>query len=273
MKNYDLHRVMEARYYHSAGGVQNNNPGPLNAYPPQLRHHCASCPHRDGTQHWPGRGDYSLARGNVSVNVPQFSAPPLEGAAQVNVMNSEASFSHPYERRRTVSLPDECRNVFVTYSLDVSSEIVPFGDFLTKQGFRPIYIFDDHIGGMDINKWVDGYLKDPSSMIVIAISPKYKADIEGSVMDSHGLHTKYIHSTIQHEFIHQGSLNFRFIPLLFPNASQEHVPRWLQNTRVYRWPQDSEDLLLRLLKEERFIPPPVPPELTLSIRPVTLTSV
>ncbi|KAL6105444.1 traf3ip2 [Pungitius sinensis] len=276
LKNCNPRCVMDARYYHSAGEVQ-YNPGPLNTYPPQAHHHCASCPprrHRDDTHTWLGRrGNFmidSMAPGNVSVNVPQYSAPPLEGVSQVNVMNPEASFSHPYERRRPISLPDECRNVFVTYSLDLSSEIVPFGNFLTKQGFRPaIYIFDDNIGRVDINWWMDGYLKHPSAMIIIAISPKYKADIEGSAVDSHGLHTKYIHSMMQHEFIHQGSLNFRFIPLLFPNTSQEHVPCWLQNTRVYRWPQDSEDLLLRLLNEERFIPPPVPLELTLSIRPLT----
>ncbi|XP_040916827.1 E3 ubiquitin ligase TRAF3IP2-like isoform X2 [Toxotes jaculatrix] len=198
----------------------------------------------------------------------------MEGVSQVSVMNlssagAEESASHPHEKRRTISLPDECRNIFITYSSDVCSEMVPFVDFLTKQGFRPaIDILDNPVRRADINKWQDSCLKDSSNLIIIAISPKYKADIEGSVADSHGLHTKYIHSMMQNEFIQQGSLNFRFIPVLFLNASQKHVPSWLQNTHVYRWPHDTEDLLLRLLREERYVPPPVPMELTLIIRPV-----
>lgn len=82
-------------------------------------------------------------------------------------------------------------NVFITYSLDTSSEMVPFVDFLTKQGFRPavsnfilsrkrqrnalktnnflltsvnvicqIDILDSPVRRMDINKWKDTYLKD-----------------------------------------------------------------------------------------------------------------
>ncbi|TKS86776.1 Adapter protein CIKS [Collichthys lucidus] len=164
-------------------------------------------------------------------------------------------------------------NIFITHSSDLSSEIVPFVDFLSKQGFRPaIDIFDNPIRRMDINKWKDSYLKDPATLIIVAISPMYKADIEGSVVDNHGLHTRYIHSMMQNEYIQQGSLNFRFIPVLFLNASQKYVPSWLQNTRVYSWPRDTEDLLLRLLREERYIPPPVPMEPTLIIRPVASSS-
>ncbi|KAM9341150.1 uncharacterized protein ABDE67_014835 [Symphorus nematophorus] len=279
VQNHDLHHAMDVRYYHSAGEGQHNCSS-VNRYPPQPCHHSAPCQHRkpwDHPQNWLRCHD-SVAWGSVSVNVPQFFIPPVEGVSQVSVMNlnsavAEASVSHPQEKRRTISLPDVCRNVFITYSLDISSEIVPFVDFLTKQGFRPaIDLFDNPIRRMDINKWKDNYLKDASTLIIIAISPKYKADIEGSVADSHGLHTRYIHTMMQNEFIQQGSLNFRFIPVLFLNATQKHVPSWLQNTRVYRWPQDTEDLLLRLLREERYVPPPVPMELTLIIRPVAPSS-
>ena len=52
-----------------------------------------------------------VAQAGVSVNVPQFSVPPIMGVSQVSVMNlsPEAPGSHPLERRRTVILPDECR--------------------------------------------------------------------------------------------------------------------------------------------------------------------
>lgn len=55
-----------------------------------------------------------MAQGSVSVNVPQFSVPPLQGVAQVSVISpssagAEASVSQPHEKRRTISLPDVCR--------------------------------------------------------------------------------------------------------------------------------------------------------------------
>ncbi|XP_023694847.2 E3 ubiquitin ligase TRAF3IP2 [Paramormyrops kingsleyae] len=214
----------------------------------------------------------------VAVNALRSAPSPAEVMSEVCVVPvspqapgvGEACSREP-GMKKTISLPNEYRNVFVTYSVDTAPEMVPFVEFLTKHGFCPaIDIFDNPVRRMDINMWMDSYLKDKSVLIIIAISPKYKMDIEGSGRDAHGLHTKYIHSMMQHEFIQQGSLNFRFIPVLFANATQKHVPGWLQNTRIYRWPRDAEDILLRLLREERYIPPPMASTLTLTIRPVGL---
>ncbi|KAM9840381.1 uncharacterized protein traf3ip2a isoform 1-T2 [Aulostomus maculatus] len=173
------------------------------------------------------------------------------------------------ETRRTISLPEECRNVFITYSVDTAKEMFPFTRFLTDQGFKPaIDIFDNPIRRMGITKWMDRFLNDKSVLIIVVISPKYKEDVEGNGDDEHGLHTNYIHNQIQNEFIQQGCLNFRLVPVLFPNATRMHIPSWLRSTRIYRWPQDTQDLLLRLLREERYIIPPPVAGLTLTVRPL-----
>ncbi|XP_029965486.1 adapter protein CIKS [Salarias fasciatus] len=187
----------------------------------------------------------------------------------VNRSLSEGRGAVRGEIRKTISLPEESRHVFITYSVDTAKYMLPFVKFLTDQGFKPsIDMFDDPIRRMSINKWMDSFLNDKSVLIIVVVSPGYKEDVEGDGDDEHGLHTKYIHNQIQNEFIQQGCLNFRLVPVLFPNATKRHVPNWLQSTRIYRWPLDTEDLLLRLLREERYIIPQCGADLTLTIRPL-----
>ncbi|XP_041814742.1 E3 ubiquitin ligase TRAF3IP2 [Chelmon rostratus] len=203
-------------------------------------------------------------------SAPQCVNPPRDVLHEVSVNRSfQAGPELPTrEMRRTVSLPEECRNVFITYSVDTAKEIVPFTKFLSDHGFVPaLDMFDSAIRRMGITKWMDRFLNDKSVLIIVVISPMYKEDVEGVGHDEHGLHTKYIHNQIQNEFIQQGCLNFRLVPVLFPNATRGHVPNWLRNTRIYRWPQDTMDLLLRLLREERYIIPQRGGDPTITVRP------
>ncbi|XP_028254004.1 adapter protein CIKS [Parambassis ranga] len=252
-------------------------PNRLNNYFPNNPHHPAGPrqePHRHHQQlNLPQRGLQHEAapaplvpRGHESQRV----VPQRELMQEVSVGRSFPAGTGGVTRevRRTVSLPEECRKLFITYSVDTAEDMLPFVKFLSDHGFKPsIDLFDSPMRRMGINKWMDGFLNDKSVLIIVVISPKYREDVEGVGDDEHGLHTKYIHNQIQNEFIQQGCLNFRLVPVLFPNATKEkHVPQWLRSTRIYRWPHDTEDLLLRLLREERYIIPQRGADLTLTVR-------
>ncbi|RXM32354.1 T-box transcription factor TBX19 [Acipenser ruthenus] len=156
--------------------------------------------------------------------------------------------------------------VFVTYEADSDMhvrEILNFVSLLRGNGFDThIDQFEQQYRSISKIDFMEKYISEKDYLIIIVISPKYYETVKPCQYisiknDESALHTVYIYKQLQNEYIQNGSKNFRFIPVLFPGAKRSHVPSWLQNTHVYHWPQDMQDILLRLMRVEKYNPPPV----------------
>ncbi|XP_038131761.1 E3 ubiquitin ligase TRAF3IP2-like [Cyprinodon tularosa] len=171
------------------------------------------------------------------------------------------------ERHPTYSTPLslEQRRVFVTYEADNDkhvNEIIKFVALLRHNGFDThIDIFEQQYRSISKIDFMERYLSEKEYLIIIIISPKYYETVTTSPFDLENdertFNTVYIYKQLQNEFIQNGSKNFRFIPILFPGAKKCHVPNWLQNTHVYGWPRDRDDILRRLMRVEKYNPPPI----------------
>lgn len=159
----------------------------------------------------------------------------------------------------------EQRRVFVTYEADNDkhvNEIINFVALLRHNGFDThIDIFEQQFRSISKIDFMERYLSEKEYLIIIIISPKYYETVTASPVglenDERTFNTVYIHKQLQNEFIQNGSKNFRFIPIVFPGAKKCHVPNWLQNTHVYEWPLHRDDILRRLMRVEKYNPPPV----------------
>ncbi|XP_061593873.1 uncharacterized protein traf3ip2l [Cololabis saira] len=162
-------------------------------------------------------------------------------------------------------LSQEQRRVFVTYEADNDkhvNEIINFVALLRHNGFDThIDIFEQQFRSISKIDFMERYLREKEYLIIIIISPKYYETVTASPSslenDERTFNTVYIHKQLQNEFIQNGSKNFRFIPILFPGAKKCHIPDWLQNTHVYGWPRDRDDILRRLMRVEKYNPPPI----------------
>ncbi|KAJ8350445.1 hypothetical protein SKAU_G00255750 [Synaphobranchus kaupii] len=183
--------------------------------------------------------------------------------------SSHSGYPHPHLNKKTPPcskpLSLEHRKVFVTYEADSDghvNEIIKFVALLRHNGFDTrIDVFEQQFRSISKIDFMEKFISEKDYLIIIAISPKYYETVRGAHMsmenDERTLNTVYIHKQLQNEFIQNGSRNFRFIPILFPGAKKCHVPTWLQNTQVYSWPRDRDDVLRRLMRVEKYNPPPI----------------
>ncbi|XP_043107687.1 E3 ubiquitin ligase TRAF3IP2 [Puntigrus tetrazona] len=181
--------------------------------------------------------------------------------------NDNASVNSRQASQCITHLPQEQRKVFVTYEADSEEhlkEIIKFVSLLRNNGFdMHIDVFEQQLNSISKIDCMERYLNEKDYLIIIIISLRYYETISGLTSSVEGdertSNTVYIHKQLQSEFIQNGCRNYRFIPILFPGAKKCYVPTWLQNTHVYSWPKDRDDILRRLMRVEKYNPPPIGP--------------
>ncbi|XP_047670261.1 uncharacterized protein traf3ip2l isoform X2 [Tachysurus fulvidraco] len=173
-------------------------------------------------------------------------------------------YTQPKSVPSTAPLSLEQRKVFVTYEADNEKhvkEVINFVALLRHNGFYThIDMFEQQFRSISKIDFMERYITEKDYLIIIIISPKYFEIVTNAslcVENDETLNTVYIHKQLQNEFIQNGCRNFRFIPVLFPGAKRCHVPAWLQNTHIFSWPRDRDDILRRLMRVEKYNPPPI----------------
>ncbi|XP_048109295.1 E3 ubiquitin ligase TRAF3IP2 isoform X1 [Alosa alosa] len=213
------------------------------------------------------------APGNPRPYLP--SCPNPIGPLHRNSIHRDHSPVNPGPKSDTAQLSFEQRKVFVTYETDNDEhvkEVINFVALLRHNGFYThIDMFEQQFRSINKIDFMERYISEKDYLIIFVISPKYYETVTSTTAyteDDETLNTVYIHKQLQNEFIQNGCKNFRFIPILFPGAKKWHVPRWLQNTHIYSWPRDHDDILRRLMRVEKYNPPPIGPLPTIVSVPI-----
>ncbi|XP_026854632.2 adapter protein CIKS isoform X2 [Electrophorus electricus] len=164
---------------------------------------------------------------------------------------------HPQPRSTSITpLSLEQRKVFVTYEADCDKhvkEVINFVALLRHNGFYThIDMFEQQFRSINKIDFMERYITEKDYLIIIIISPKYYEIVTRASLymeNDETLNTVYIHKQLQNEFIQNGCKNFRFVPVLFPGAKK--------NTHIFSWPRDRDDILRRLMRVEKYNPPPI----------------
>ncbi|KAI7807307.1 E3 ubiquitin ligase TRAF3IP2 isoform X1 [Triplophysa rosa] len=236
-------------YYIPPHAYPSHRPPCCSRYPPEASHMDQGSYHRQHyhTPCWPSRPENSM----------QFCS---------EFTPSGHTSSHPRTKLTpsTTPLSLEQRKVFVTYEADSEKhvkEIINFVALLRHNGFYThIDMFEQQFKSISKIDFMERYINEKDYLIIIVISPKYHEIVTSAsfyMENDETLNTVYIHKQLQNEFIQNGARNYRFIPIVFPGAKKCHVPSWLLSTQIFTWPRDRDDILRRLMRVEKYNPPPI----------------
>lgn len=140
------------------------------------------------------------------------------------------------------------KKIFITHSEDANEVARLVTRWLAK--YKCVVHSEDYADQLLYEnklEWYDTRYSE-ADHILILVSPQYARDIgrreSGGEMSRF---TCYINARMQAEYVRNLCRNKRFLLVMLPGASHEHVPIWLRHsTTVYHWPQHCEHIVRRI---------------------------
>jgi len=203
---------------------------------------------------------------------PKISPTPLEPTASWTSQPSKVVEQYPLEHKGS--------KVFITYcdvndstSHVTKKQLQSIYKFLLNNGVRASVDFmHDLLRSMSNAQWLEDEIQE-CDFIMVCINSDYMSVVEERLPSNvqqrkrrHIDQCTYVYRQIHQEYISNRAKNYRFIPLLIGDGNYSHVPRWLKDTRVYKWPDDFEDLMYRIYKVQKYRTPQLgqPPKCTIT---------
>jgi len=173
----------------------------------------------------------------------------------------------------------QATKVLITYAdiegdLSIRKTMRDLYSFLRKNGIDPrVDFMEEMVLNTSGAAWLETQLEE-CCFVMVCVTSDYltvvmEDKLSGNKKSSNAEQTTYIYRQIHQEFIESQAKNYRFIPLLVGDGKRNHVPRWLRDTRLYKWPTDYEDLMYRILKVPKFKKPKLGPVPVCTVRKYT----
>ena len=105
-------------------------------------------------------------------------------------------------------------------------------------------------------KWMDQQIAE-SDFVIVVCSESYHRRVYGKEEAGKGQGVKWESILLYQHLYNNDSLNKRFIPILLPGGTKEHILTPLQSTTYYRYPEGFENLYRRLTGQPRVEKPEI----------------
>lgn len=103
-------------------------------------------------------------------------------------------------------------------------------------------------------RWMDKKIRDSKYVVLICSEPYFRR-VMGEEQEGKGLGVRWEGNLIYQHFYNAGTLNQRFVPVVFDHGHRQYIPTPLQGATYYALDDDYDDLYLHLTDQPK-VPKP-----------------